>query len=210
MRGGESVGDYLWVPIASSSSYSDVESAGVVFSTKNGVWYMKVAVLSGIVKVAPYYESRTGTNNFVFASNVVYSSPNVYNAYSYSSSAVYGHTITTPYNQMYYGLVNGYGDSIPVIERYDSLALALAAMDDDNWTGPAVSYPITYHYTNSTVSGPSEAVVGDTVIVSAVPDVGYGITDASTQIIVTNNDIAVPYTWDAVNQRITFTMPDPS
>lgn len=71
-------------------------------------------------------------------------------------------------------------------------------------------YPITYHYTDSTVSGPSEAAVGDTVTVSAVPDVGYGITDASTQILVTNNDVAVPYTWDATNQRITFTMPDPT
>lgn len=71
-------------------------------------------------------------------------------------------------------------------------------------------YPITYSSSNSTVSGPSSAAVGDTVAVSAVPDVGYGITDASTQIIVTNNDVAVPYTWDAANNRITFTMPDPS
>lgn len=86
-------------------------------------------------------------------------------------------------------------------ESYDALLRALGLVD---------LYPITYHYTNSTVSGPSEAAVGDTVAVSAVPDVDYGITDASTQIIVTNNDVAVPYTWDAVNQRITFTMPDPT
>lgn len=72
------------------------------------------------------------------------------------------------------------------------------------------TYPITYHYMNSIVSGPSEAAVGDTVTVSAVPDVDYGITDASTQILVTNNDVTVPYTWDATNNRITFTMPDPS
>lgn len=71
-------------------------------------------------------------------------------------------------------------------------------------------YPITYHYTNSTISGPSSAAVGDTVTVSAVPNAGYGITDASTQILVTNNDVAVPYTWDATNNRIMFTMPDPS
>lgn len=74
----------------------------------------------------------------------------------------------------------------------------------------AISYPITYHYTNSIVNGPSEAAVGDTVIVSVVSDVGYDITDASSQILVTNNDVAVPYTWDATNQRITFTMPDPT
>lgn len=76
------------------------------------------------------------------------------------------------------------------------------------YTGTA--YPITYSSSNSTVSGPSSAAVGETVEVSAVPDVGYGITDASTQILVTNNDVAVPYTWDAMNNRITFTMPDPS
>ncbi len=71
-------------------------------------------------------------------------------------------------------------------------------------------YPITYHYTNSTVSGLAEAAVGDIVTVSAIPDVGYDITDASMQILVTNNDIAVPYTWDSTNNRITFTMPDPT
>lgn len=81
------------------------------------------------------------------------------------------------------------------------LLVYIAGIDD-------TTYPITYHYTNSVLSGPSEAAVGDTVTVSAVPDVGYGITDASTQILVTNNDVAVPYTWDAANQRITFTMPE--
>lgn len=90
------------------------------------------------------------------------------------------------------------------IDLFDSEEEALRAL------GIITTYPITYSYTNSTVSGPSEAAIGDTVTVSAVPDVGYGITDASTQILVTNNDVAVPYTWDATNQRITFTMPDPS
>lgn len=99
-----------------------------------------------------------------------------------------------------------YGD-ITHVNSLDELvsainAYAIKSVDD--------IYPIIYHYTNSIVSGPTEATVGDTVIVSAIPDVGYGITDASTQILVTNNDIAVPYTWDATNQRITFTMPDPS
>lgn len=73
--------------------------------------------------------------------------------------------------------------------------------------GATTLYPITYHYTNSVVSGPSEAAVGDAVTVSAVPDVGYGITDATTQILVTNDDVAVPYTWDAATNRIMFTMP---
>lgn len=92
------------------------------------------------------------------------------------------------------------------IYNYDSLEEALAG----EGIVPYGEYPITYSYTNSTVSGPSSAVVSDTVTVSAVPDVGYGITDASTQILVTNNDVAVPYTWDAATNHITFTMPDPS
>lgn len=90
---------------------------------------------------------------------------------------------------------------IDVYENYNDAYAALSA---------TITYPITYHYTNSAVSGPLEAAIGDTVTVSAVPDVDYGITDASTQILVTNNDVAVPYTWDAANNRITFTMPDPS
>lgn len=85
---------------------------------------------------------------------------------------------------------------------YDDIDSALLSLRN--------TYPITYHSINSTVSGPSEALVGDTVVVSAVPDVGYGITDAPTQILVTNDDVAVPYTWDASNQRITFTMPQPA
>lgn len=115
---------------------------------------------------------------------------------------------------MYFHNANAAGEvsfpttqAISAFEPFDTYENALYALTHYS---PIVSYPITYHYTNSTVSGPAEAAVGDTVTVSAVPDVGYGITDASTQIIVTNNDIAVPYTWDAVNQRITFTMPDPS
>lgn len=96
---------------------------------------------------------------------------------------------------------------LPSIDVFPTDVEAAAAL---GLTIGSRQYPITYHYINSSVTGPLEAAVGDTVTVSAVPDVGYGITDASTQILVTNNDIAVPYAWDAANQRITFTMPDPS
>lgn len=95
------------------------------------------------------------------------------------------------------------------IVHINSLNELISAIDDYGIKAYS-TYPITYHYTNSTVSGPTEAAVGDTVTVSAVPDVGYGITDASTQILVTNDDVAVPYTWDAANNRITFTMPQPT
>lgn len=105
----------------------------------------------------------------------------------------------SPANQTNYDMVISQGNAFTSFEDMVS-----------NFPLPVETYPITYSYTNATVSGPSEAAIGDTVTVSAVPDVDYGITDASTQILVTNNDVAVPYTWDSVNNRITFTMPDPS
>lgn len=110
----------------------------------------------------------------------------------------------TPYNRVFESNIH-YVSMVSSEYIYATAEEALAALVD-----PVFYYPITYSSSNSIVSGPSEAAVGDTVTVSAVPDVGYGITDASTQILVTNNDVAVPYTWDAANNRITFTMPDPS
>lgn len=120
----------------------------------------------------------------------------------YNGHLYYAAPVTTNDSGVKEALVGIYNDT-----KYATISDGLA----DSSIRPIVqAYSITYHYTNSTVSGPTEAAVGDTVTVSAVPDVGYGITDASAQILVTNNDIAVPYTWDAANQRITFTMPDPS
>lgn len=128
-------------------------------------------------------------------------------------SAVDRDWIKPPYTTMisqYLNIGTVYQDEITLLSSLDKYATSSLAANALGLRFPQSQYPITYHYTNSTVSGPSEAAVGDTVTVSAVPDVGYGITDASTQILVTNNDVAVPYTWDAANQRITFTMPDPS
>ena len=93
-----------------------------------------------------------------------------------------------------------------LIPYYSTFNEAITALN--NSIQGSTQYPITYHYANSIVTGPTEAAAGGTVIVTATPDVGYGITDASTQILVTNDDVAVPYTWDATNQRITFTMPE--
>lgn len=67
--------------------------------------------------------------------------------------------------------------------------------------------PIIYSYTNSSVTGPSTALPGRTVMVSAVPDANYGITDYTSQIAVTNNDVPVNFTWDAATNRIVFIMP---
>lgn len=116
-------------------------------------------------------------------------------------------------NYYTYNYTNPWYSGFNSSNTWNSLSLDYSVYDTVEEAERALGigvFPITYHYTDSTVSGPSEAAIGDTVTVSAVPDVGYGITDTSTQILVTNNDVAVPYTWDAANNRITFTMPDPS
>lgn len=118
-----------------------------------------------------------------------------------------GFSVVNPYTNVLmtgdYGSVTGTD-----LDFFNSIGELRTALNNASYSD--ILYPITYHYENSIVSGPSEAAVGDTVIVSAMPNVGYGITDASTQILVTNDDVAVPYTWDAANQRITFTMPQPT
>lgn len=69
-------------------------------------------------------------------------------------------------------------------------------------------YPITYRPTNCSFSGaPTEATVGDTVVVPVTFPDGYGIVNES-DIYVTNNGIVIPSTY--TNGQLTFTMPEPS
>lgn len=69
-------------------------------------------------------------------------------------------------------------------------------------------YPITYRPTNcSFPNAPTEATVGDTVMVPVAFNEGYGIVNSS-DIYVTCNGVAVPSTYN--NGTLTFTMPDPS
>lgn len=70
------------------------------------------------------------------------------------------------------------------------------------------TYPITYRLTNCVApSAPVEATVGDTVNVPLVMQEGYEVITPSTDILVTNNGVAVPHTYS--NGTISFTMPDP-
>lgn len=73
-----------------------------------------------------------------------------------------------------------------------------------------IKYPITYSATNGTVTGPAEAAIGETVVATGTPNANYGITDYTTQIAVTCNDIPVPFTFNATTNEITFEMPDPT
>lgn len=74
-----------------------------------------------------------------------------------------------------------------------------------------ITFPITYYPTNVTFDpAPSSAVVGDIVTVGVfVPD-GYTIRNPSSNIVVRNNGIIVPHTWDATTSHLTFEMPNPS
>lgn len=155
-----------------------------------------------------YAKSNTSITRWIYnqslGERVLEYSPWTGNVVTYNNNQ---YLIATPsFNTNEYFVTTGCWNDCPV---YSSIDDFFAIEQPIVYTG-SVAYPITYSSSNSTVSGPTEAAVDDTVTVSAVPDVGYGITDASTQILVTNNDIAVPYTWDATNNRITFTMPDPS
>lgn len=70
------------------------------------------------------------------------------------------------------------------------------------------SYTITYRLTNCTAPGaPTEARVGNTVVVHVTFPDGYGLVNDSN-IYVTNNGVVIPSTYS--NGQLTFTMPDPS
>lgn len=170
---------------------------GLSFSTTD-IYHFSVYPYPNNNSITGYYMACTMSNP-VYGS----ASTNSDNITNWSNETVYYKGTIPVY--VYNFTPGNQNNLFPVItSSYNSIQEAVNSL-------PIASlYPITYHYTNSTVTGPSEAAVGDTVTVSAVPDVGYGITDTSTQILVTNNDIAVPYTWDSANNRITFTMPDPS
>ncbi len=72
----------------------------------------------------------------------------------------------------------------------------------------APSYPITYRPTNcSFPNAPTEATVGNTVVVPVTFPAGYGLVNESN-IYVTNNGVVIPSTYS--NGQLTFTMPDPS
>lgn len=68
--------------------------------------------------------------------------------------------------------------------------------------------PITYRLTNCTApNAPSEAKVGDTVVVPFVFGEGYGIVN-DANVFVANNGVVIPSTY--ADGILTFTMPDPN
>lgn len=71
-----------------------------------------------------------------------------------------------------------------------------------------ILYPITYRPTNcSFPNAPTEAAVGDTVVVPVTFPEGYGLANPN-DLFVQCNGVLVPSTYE--NGQLTFTMPDPS
>lgn len=172
---------------------------------------------TGEVYMGYYLDNGAAVVVFVIPDNIYGSyqgSDCIYSSDKYCNvAAVRDYTFDTTLREGYYYRV--YRNTAPFVSgssympQYNNLEEIL--LDADSmFPATPVTYPITYSFTNSTVSGPDEAAVGDTVVVSAVPNVDYGITDPTTQIAVTNNDDPVNFTWDASTNRITFVMPDPS
>lgn len=197
---------YSWLPIVSdvpTKEYILANGLPIYRSTTNNTTYYAVA--DGVVKVAAVYSISLKADYYF--SNV--NTSTIYVANGSVISAV----IRIEYGNGLYYIANGRSNVEFLLDSsaiYTNQASLVQAVNDGVWTIPVETYPITYHYTNSTVSGPSEAAVGDTVVVSAVPDNNYGITDPTMQIAVTSNDDPVNFTWDASTNRITFTMPDPT
>lgn len=233
MKGGESVGTIYLLPVIENlsfnnftdGSYSNLDSQQLyAYNTlinSGKLIYDGVANINAPTRTAKFYSGATGTVYFAYFKGlnggvevgnvVIYArTPSIRFVARNTSDGLYS-IEKVVYEEGYY-----YVSSVSYtplqsfvnagIDYYETRQAAEEAMSDYI----AVYYPITYQYTNSTVSGPSEAAVGDTVTVSAVPNNNYGITDPASQIFVTNNDVAVAYDWNPTTNTITFTMPDPS
>lgn len=115
-------------------------------------------------------------------------------------------------NGMYFHNENAGGEvvyypaqAVPAFDPFDTYEEALYALTHYS---PIVTYPITYRPTNcSFPDAPTEAAVGDTVVVPVTFPDGYGLANESN-IYVTNNRVAIPSTYS--NGQLTFTMPDPT
>lgn len=168
--------------------------------------YFSGSCNQGIVKCGVY---STGNSMFVFASKT--SGANVYlvrknnNSYSLSFTGTLS-SYNADYDLYYFGTQYALTDRTWNIRLYGTFNDVMAAFNDGQWD---IKHPITYRLTNCTApSAPAEAAVGDTVNVPLVMQQGYDIVTPSTDIVVTNNGVAVPHTYS--NGTISFTMPDPS
>lgn len=206
------MGTVYTLPVYSGSDWNTatvLRNNGLLFGIQKSSnlpdGYLYMLADSPGIKLACWNDTSTGNyKGYVIGNGIAHRN------YAYPDNKLgSGYTVTANETQVTMFLISSY--SLPTSTGYEVI-LDLFESEEAarNALLPVITYPITYSSSNSTVSGPSEAAVGDTVTVSAVPDNNYGITNAASQILVTNNDVAVPYQWNPSTNTITFTMPDPS
>lgn len=208
--------NYLWVPTVSERSVTALTNEGIYVWNRYGTQpaYAGNQYNDKFIKLARY----AGTAQYPGDAVVAVTNVSGVTLWTTLGDNLANYNLSQTSNGLYYIGIGSANSSVPgsfvsdvvaSLPKYSTILEAVEACNDGNWTG-STTYPITYSYTNSTVSGPSEAAVGDTVTVSAIPDNNYGITDPASQILVTNNDVAVSYNWNPSTNAITFVMPDPT
>lgn len=207
--------DYALVPVVNNPTQgvidgwleigSNMTGRNSWLSTNYGSNLVKCAYFKGSSDSYYYIAMMTYSETYPLTraiyTNDYYSSSYHLNAYSFQR---YEPGVNLVFNdnlgQMIQSLLNS---SIPL---YNTKQEALAAMNDGIWD--TIRYPITYRPTNcSFPNAPTEAAVGDTVVVPVTFPDGYGLVNESN-IYVTNNGVVIPSAYS--NGQLTFTMPDPS
>lgn len=198
------------VPPEYGSFVSDIETNGWLFlkgrySTQHSITGEShlATTVDNAVAVAYYFNGNSVRNICgIKKSCFLYSYLNRYSDYKTGETSTLS-PINTPVVSTYeYDNASAFTEAgnLP-FNSYDEAYNAIK-----NWLG--VPYPITYNPINCSFPGaPTEAIVGDTVVVPVVFPDGYGLVNESN-IYVTNNGVAFPSTYS--NGQLTFTMPDPT
>lgn len=203
--------EVLDIPVSSVDTPADIVTSGVKFMIShyggNLFEYFAVAT-SANIKVAVALQSNTtrevygGKNangSIVRVSSLKNNIP---------SSSVFTYTLSNydATRDLYYYISISGSDNQPIDgSPYPSESAALDAIAESS---QPVTYPITYRPTNcSFPNAPTEAAVGENVVVPVTFPDGYGLANESN-IYVTNNGVVIPSTYS--NGQLTFTMPDPS
>lgn len=208
---------YSWVPLVTSPyTYQTILDTGlfVGYVTNEGTpfddkkWYASTTnstsgVKAGYANGSLYFFSLVSSTYVPMAASTRTSIDNNYLGYSFVGT-------NTGTRIHYYKRWKGsdYPDAYPgplYFNNFPAEADLFSAVDDGNWNGS--NYPITYRPTNCSFPGaPTEAAVGDTVVVPVTFPDGYGLVNESN-IYVTNNGVVIPSSYS--NGQLTFTMPDP-
>lgn len=191
--------DYGWIYIG--------ENNAVPFNTENPPFHGYAS--NNLAKFAYYRGSNIATNYIVFACNI--SGNSIYAATTGGYSRHYTNVIHSATNLYIssWGLSCGsFSYALPDMVIHDSGNIAVASMDDGNWTGPVTYYPIHYfHSDGCTITGPVDAAPGQDCVVIVNPASGYVFRGSSGVVIQDSTGANVPFI--VSGNRISFTYPQP-